>query len=144
MGPIPQKKAPQRPGNFPVCPKCNRQHPGQCLRGSGNCFKCGASDHMLKDCPQWMQPTQGRVTQGKCASSILVDLGRDFSTVLEARRLMHKGCQAFWANVVSAPDVTTPSLSDVPVVREFLDVFPDDITGLQPEREVEFAIDFLP
>ncbi|XP_073273277.1 uncharacterized protein [Primulina huaijiensis] len=60
-GPIPQQKAPQRPGNFPVCQKCNRQHPGQCLWGSGKCFKCGASDHMLKDCPQGVQPTQGRV-----------------------------------------------------------------------------------
>ncbi|XP_073057328.1 uncharacterized protein [Primulina eburnea] len=27
----------------------------------GKCFKCGASDHMLKECPQWKQPTQGRV-----------------------------------------------------------------------------------
>ncbi|XP_073273283.1 uncharacterized protein [Primulina huaijiensis] len=33
----------------------------QCLWGSGQCFKCGANDHLLKDCPQWRQPTQGRV-----------------------------------------------------------------------------------
>ncbi|XP_075492747.1 uncharacterized protein LOC142530795 [Primulina tabacum] len=60
-GPIQQQGAPQKPGNFPVCQKCNRQHPGQCLWGSGKCFKCGATDHMLKECPQWKQPTQGRV-----------------------------------------------------------------------------------
>ncbi|XP_073019307.1 uncharacterized protein [Primulina eburnea] len=59
-GPIPQKKAPQRPENT-VCPKCNRQHMGWCLCGSGKCFKCRANDYMLKDCPQWRQPTQGRV-----------------------------------------------------------------------------------
>ncbi|XP_073305427.1 uncharacterized protein [Primulina huaijiensis] len=57
---MPQKKAPQKP-EYPVCPKCNRQHMGQCLWGSGKCFKYGASDHMLRDCPQWRQPTQGRV-----------------------------------------------------------------------------------
>ncbi|XP_075524117.1 uncharacterized protein LOC142556543 [Primulina tabacum] len=60
-GPMQQQGAPQKPVNFPVCPKCNRQHPGQCLYGSGKCFKCGATDHMLKECPQWKQPTQGRV-----------------------------------------------------------------------------------
>ncbi|XP_073020755.1 uncharacterized protein [Primulina eburnea] len=60
-GPVQQQGAPQKPVIFPVCPKCNRQHPGPCLYGSGKCFKCGASDHMLKECPQWKQPTQGRV-----------------------------------------------------------------------------------
>ncbi|KAK2443611.1 hypothetical protein QL285_014700 [Trifolium repens] len=39
-----------------------------------------------------------------------------------------------------------PSLSpsDIPVVSEFLDVFPDDIMNLPPEREVEFSIDLVP
>ena len=30
-----------------------------------------------------------------------------------------------------------------PVVQEFSDVFPDDITDLPPEREVEFTIDLV-
>ncbi|MCI84752.1 cellular nucleic acid-binding protein, partial [Trifolium medium] len=32
----------------------------------------------------------------------------------------------------------------LPVVREFMDVFPDDIVDLPPEREVEFSIDIVP
>ncbi|MCI70797.1 cellular nucleic acid-binding protein, partial [Trifolium medium] len=32
----------------------------------------------------------------------------------------------------------------LPVVCEFSDVFPEDISDLPPEREVEFAIDVLP
>ncbi|MCI75796.1 cellular nucleic acid-binding protein, partial [Trifolium medium] len=32
----------------------------------------------------------------------------------------------------------------LPVVREFVDVFPDDILELPPEREVEFSIDIVP
>lgn len=36
-----------------------------------------------------------------------------------------------------------PSLDDIPVVNEFPDVFPDDISGLPPEREVEFAIEIV-
>ncbi|MCI72105.1 cellular nucleic acid-binding protein, partial [Trifolium medium] len=32
----------------------------------------------------------------------------------------------------------------LPVVREFTDVFPDDIVDLPPEREVEFSIDIVP
>ncbi|MCI68332.1 cellular nucleic acid-binding protein, partial [Trifolium medium] len=32
----------------------------------------------------------------------------------------------------------------LPVMCEFPDVFPEDISDLPPEREVEFAIDVLP
>ena len=32
----------------------------------------------------------------------------------------------------------------VPVVREYADVFPDDLPGLPPDREVEFGIDLVP
>nr|GEY21364.1 putative reverse transcriptase domain-containing protein [Tanacetum cinerariifolium] len=34
-------------------------------------------------------------------------------------------------------------LEDIPVVREFLDVFPEDLSGLPPSREVEFRIDLI-
>ncbi|XP_038904362.1 uncharacterized protein LOC120090716 [Benincasa hispida] len=33
---------------------------------------------------------------------------------------------------------------DVPVVQEFLDVFPKELPGLPPDREVEFAIELVP
>ena len=35
-------------------------------------------------------------------------------------------------------------VDEIPVVREFPYVFPDDIAGLPPEREVEFTIDLIP
>ncbi|GKB78883.1 putative reverse transcriptase domain-containing protein, partial [Tanacetum coccineum] len=35
-------------------------------------------------------------------------------------------------------------LEDVPTVRNFLDVFPDDLHGLPPTRQVEFQIDLVP
>ncbi|GKB25610.1 putative reverse transcriptase domain-containing protein [Tanacetum coccineum] len=35
-------------------------------------------------------------------------------------------------------------LEDVPVVREFPEVFPEDLPGLPPVRQVEFQIDLIP
>jgi hypothetical protein len=35
-------------------------------------------------------------------------------------------------------------IKDIPVVREFPDVFPEDLPGLPPEREVEFVIELKP
>ncbi|GKF27214.1 hypothetical protein Tco_0083108, partial [Tanacetum coccineum] len=35
-------------------------------------------------------------------------------------------------------------LEDIPVVREFSEVFPEDLPGLPPIRQVEFQIDLIP
>ncbi|GJR32669.1 putative reverse transcriptase domain-containing protein [Tanacetum coccineum] len=37
-----------------------------------------------------------------------------------------------------------PTLSDIPIVRDFEDVFPDDLSGLPPQQQVEFRIDLIP
>ena len=35
-------------------------------------------------------------------------------------------------------------IRDIPVVGEFLDVFPEDLPGLPPDRDVQFGIDLKP
>ena len=35
------------------------------------------------------------------------------------------------------------SVDEVPVVREFPDVFPEELPGVPPERQVEFSIDLV-
>jgi hypothetical protein len=40
--------------------------------------------------------------------------------------------------------VQTTLLAKIPVVCEFLDVFPDELLGLPPDRDVEFAIELIP
>ncbi|XP_031126090.1 uncharacterized protein LOC116028471 [Ipomoea triloba] len=41
-------------------------------------------------------------------------------------------------------DSMEEALEQIAVVRDFLDVFPEEIPGMPPEREVEFAIDLVP
>ncbi|GJV96861.1 putative reverse transcriptase domain-containing protein [Tanacetum coccineum] len=40
--------------------------------------------------------------------------------------------------------VKKPKLKDIPVVRNFPGVFPEDLSGLPPPRELEFRIDLIP
>ena len=35
-------------------------------------------------------------------------------------------------------------LEDIPVVREFSDVFPEDLPGIPPDREIDFQIELAP
>ena len=63
-------------------------------------------------------------------------------SALRADRLILKGCVAFLASVVLDGNVGK-SVQDVEVVKEFEDVFPEGLTGLPPDRELEFSIDLL-
>jgi hypothetical protein len=38
----------------------------------------------------------------------------------------------------------TKAISDVSVVREYEDVFPEELPGLPPNRDVEFVINLVP
>ncbi|GKE70208.1 putative reverse transcriptase domain-containing protein [Tanacetum coccineum] len=59
---------------------------------------------------------------------------------------MLKGCLIFLANVTTK-DTKDKSekkrLEDVPIVRDFPKVFPEDLSGLPPTRQVEFQIDLI-
>ncbi|KAJ9131035.1 hypothetical protein P3X46_033839, partial [Hevea brasiliensis] len=60
-----------------------------------------------------------------------------------ARRMIRKGCEAYLAHVIDT-QVGSPALRDIPIVCDFPDVFPDELPGLPPEREVQFEIDVMP
>ena len=40
--------------------------------------------------------------------------------------------------------VESPPMDSVPVVKEFPDVFPSDLPGVPPDRDIDFAIDLEP
>ncbi|GJX29543.1 putative reverse transcriptase domain-containing protein [Tanacetum coccineum] len=60
---------------------------------------------------------------------------------------MLKGCLVFLANVNTKETEDKSEkkrLEDVPIIRDFPDVFPEDLSGLPPTRQVEFQIDLIP
>ena len=64
-------------------------------------------------------------------------------SAISARCLLQKGCKGYLAHVVDTCS-NKVRLEDVPVVRDFLDVFLDDLPGLPLEREIDFPIDLVP
>ena len=61
------------------------------------------------------------------------ELSSSMISTLAAQRMLRKGCQGYLAYVVETGKEGT-LVDEIPVVREFSDVFPDDIAGLPPER----------
>nr|GFD62846.1 putative reverse transcriptase domain-containing protein [Tanacetum cinerariifolium] len=53
------------------------------------------------------------------------------------------GCELFLAQVTGMVS-KEKRVEDVPVIRDFPEVFPEDLPRLPPPRQVEFRIDLIP
>ncbi|KAL2250218.1 UNVERIFIED_CONTAM: Retrovirus-related Pol polyprotein from transposon [Sesamum indicum] len=102
-----------------------------------------ASNHALMDCQtkEVMVEVNGHmktviVGERKVIPNYLI-------SAVTAFNLIKERCEAYLASVHDTMKVS-PGVLDVPVVREFLDVFLDELPGLPPHREVDFEIDIIP
>jgi hypothetical protein len=48
------------------------------------------------------------------------------------------------SNSRTVNSVEGKALEDIRVVSEFLDVFPEDLPGMPPDRDIEFSIELIP
>nr|GEY84963.1 putative reverse transcriptase domain-containing protein [Tanacetum cinerariifolium] len=65
----------------------------------------------------------------------------------KTQKYIQKGCQVYLAQVTSKKAENKSEekrLEDVSIVREFSKVFPEDLPGLPPARQVKFEIDLVP
>ncbi|GKE51019.1 putative reverse transcriptase domain-containing protein, partial [Tanacetum coccineum] len=65
----------------------------------------------------------------------------------KAQKYLSKGCDVFLVHITTkeAKDkLEGKRLEDVPIVRDFPEVFPEDLSGIPPARQVEFQIDLVP
>ncbi|XP_075494730.1 uncharacterized protein LOC142532294 [Primulina tabacum] len=102
----------------PVCPKCGKMHTG---------FKAESS--------QW--PKKAQIL-------ILLLSEDDDSGFSRVQEMLSKGSQGILAAVIDVNTEMTMKLNEIEVVRDFSDVFANDVPGLPPDREVEFVIDVVP
>ncbi|KAH0710891.1 hypothetical protein KY284_012318 [Solanum tuberosum] len=66
-----------------------------------------------------------------------------FISCIKSHRLISKGCLY---HIVRVNDVESkvPPIESITVVNEFLDVFPEDLPGVPPEKDIDLGIDLLP
>ncbi|GJW48544.1 putative reverse transcriptase domain-containing protein [Tanacetum coccineum] len=65
----------------------------------------------------------------------------------KAQKYVLQGCHVFLAHITvkeTGDKSKKKQLQDVPIVKSFPEVFPEDLPGLPPTRQVEFHIDLVP
>ena len=63
-------------------------------------------------------------------------------SVMETRRFLRKGCEAFLALILDSKREQV-NFENILVIREFPDVFPEELPGVPPEREVDLSIEVV-
>ncbi|GKF23574.1 hypothetical protein Tco_0075896 [Tanacetum coccineum] len=61
---------------------------------------------------------------------------------IKAHKYIKRGCHLFLAHVTEKKS-NEKRLEDVPVIRDFPEVFPDELPRLPPPRQVDFRIDLV-
>ncbi|XP_071921717.1 uncharacterized protein [Coffea arabica] len=62
---------------------------------------------------------------------------------IRVRKMLSKGAQGYLAFLINTPSDKV-RLEDMPIVKEYPDVFPEELESLPPEREIAFKIDVTP
>ena len=70
-------------------------------------------------------------------------LSSSMMSVMIVGKMFRKSYPGYLAYVVEVREDDV-RLEDIPVVREFPNVFPDDLLGLPPDREIDFQIELAP
>ncbi|XP_020225177.1 uncharacterized protein LOC109807060 [Cajanus cajan] len=139
-----------------------------CPTKNYTCFKCGKVGHMAKDCNVRNTPAKenqkvdrptaaGRVfaltgaeaemsselVKGKGKADVVSTPASGSVLTSEVDGLLKGGTLGFM--ILSFISVENEKLlNSIDLVREFPEVFPDDVPGLPPKRELEFNIDLIP
>nr|GEV50378.1 putative reverse transcriptase domain-containing protein [Tanacetum cinerariifolium] len=139
------------------------------LMTEGNvCYECRRPRHFRKDCPKLRSQNRenqtrnktGNKTEGNEVTTKAYAIGggrtNPDSNVVTGDLVKYHALIICVEKVVRIPygdEVTSKKdedkseekrLEDVPIVREFPEVFPKDLPGLPPARQVEFQINLVP
>ena len=64
-------------------------------------------------------------------------------SAMQARRLIRKGCETFLALILDSKRGQV-DVEKIPVVKEFPNVFLEELPGIHLEREVDLSIEIVP
>ena len=68
-------------------------------------------------------------------------------SALQLKRVVRKGCKAYAITITdqkSLNKIDKLKLEEIPILREYVDVFPEEILGLPPKMELDFTIELVP
>ncbi|GKD72555.1 putative reverse transcriptase domain-containing protein [Tanacetum coccineum] len=108
------------------------------------CYECGVQGHLKKDYPKLKNGNRGNQRRNGNAPAKVYVVG-NAGTNPDSNVIT--GHNVFLAHVTTKETEDKSGekrLEDVPIVRDFPEVFLEDLSGLPPTQQVKFQIDLMP
>ncbi|GJX27927.1 putative reverse transcriptase domain-containing protein [Tanacetum coccineum] len=103
--------------------------------------------HFKRDCPKLKNGNRGNQRGNDNALAKGNGTRLNIISCTKTHKYLLKGHHVFLANITSKETEDRSGekrLEDVPIVQDFPEVFPEELPGLPPTRQVEFQIDLMP
>nr|GEV25663.1 retrotransposon protein, putative, Ty3-gypsy subclass [Tanacetum cinerariifolium] len=112
------------------------------------CFRCGDMNHLIEECPKPPKDkNQKTFFEGSWSDSGEEDdekVNNETCLVAQASsEKKHREVLELSTNGTIDTSLKSPNIENLSVVREFTNVFPDELPGLPPAREIEFGIELI-
>ena len=66
------------------------------------------------------------------------------SSAMQMKKFYGKGCRVYATHVLEVAENDSPRLEGFHMLQEFKNVFPDEIPGLPPKKDINFAFELVP
>nr|GEU92730.1 retrotransposon protein, putative, Ty3-gypsy subclass [Tanacetum cinerariifolium] len=127
----------------PPCDTCGKPHPGkECYRVTSACFNYGLTGHMAKDC---LKNNRGNGNDKRPnVKGKVYSLTRDqAANSSDKPEFVYQDSQLGLLASLMDTSSDGPSLETHLIILDFSNVFPKELPGIPPEREVEFGIQLI-
>ncbi|XP_027913892.1 uncharacterized protein LOC114173604 [Vigna unguiculata] len=125
-----------------VCVECVMEVAGRRFKVNLVCLPLEGLDVILG--MDWLSNNHVIIDCGRRSLVFPKQEGLELISTQEAVRALQEGATCFMVMAKPEKKSALEMIQNIPIVNEYADVFPDEVPGLPPSRDIDFSIDLVP
>ena len=125
-----------------VCVGCSMEVASRRFKVNLVCLPLEGLDVILG--MEWLSNNHIMIDCGRHSLVFPENAGLELISTQQVLKELQGGAMCFMVVAKSEKKSDAEVIQSIPVASEYADVFPDEVSGLQPSRDIDFTIDLIP